>query len=171
VMFWAACYTGQNWWDLDTLFNLPKLFKDVEFRYYFASDRHFSSDSPNLSIKIGRRGVPFGIILNELTLPSIGLLPWKANNIVPWSADALKVYEYGALGMTIVGVNCQVTPEIKSQFVAFGDTKKLLPLLLERALKNAPKAETSLDTEKLKHWKWEYRAKEYIEILETVGCL
>lgn len=165
VVFWAAAYKGQNWWDLETAFALPDLFPDIEFKYYFATDRSFSTHRQNLTVKTALRGVPFSIILDELTLPAIGILPWRPNDEVTWCADALKIYEYGVLGLTIVAVNCLVTEEIRDQFVAFGNTKELFPKLLEKALRSV--SVKRYEPEKFAHWSWESRAKDYIELLES----
>jgi len=165
VVFWGAAYIGQEWWDLEALFDLPKRFRDIQFKYYFAADQTFTSDSPNLTVKVALRGVPFEVILGELTLPAVGLLPWMANNPVTWCADPIKAYEYAVLGMTIVSVNGLVPSEVRQHFSAFGDTKELLPRLVEQALEFASSTKPSYEPEKFVHWRWIERAKEILRIL------
>jgi len=170
VAFWAAAYTGQEWWDLETIFELPRRFPQIQFRYYFASDREFHSDFPNLSVKVAAKGVPFSVILEELTLPAIGLVPFSCGNPVAWHADSLKIYEYAALGMTVVATNAAVPSEVDSKFSAFGDTRVLLPMILEKALEYAASSQPVYSPERFRHWSWRKRAEAMLSILEMFAA-
>lgn len=164
VYFWASAYTGQNWWDLDALFELPKMFPNTEFRFYFATDRQFASSSQNLVVRIAEKGVPFKLILNELTLPAVGLIPFRSRDKVGWSADPIKFYEYAALGMIVVATNVGLPVDIGKSFFSFGDAKELLPRLLELALAEASNTEIQVDAMK---FSWEARSKQLLSALKT----
>lgn len=171
--WWGSHYLGQTWVNVEVLQALPQLFPKVHFHYFFASDHlqpeMFSSPYGNIHVEISAGGVPLEHIWQFIKYPAVGLVPFNHNNSAAFYADPIKVYEYWALGFTVICSNVfsglGFHPSIH---YGWGDPKEVIPYLLHEVLeKGALSSHPPSLKDRLAH-SWDARAQMYFRILQPI---
>lgn len=170
VYYWGSHFVGQTWTDTVTLMELPKRFQQCQFHYFLATDMLtemlFPEMPENLHVETSPLGIEFDRIKSFIRYPAIGIVPFKPLNTAAFFADPIKVYEYWALGMYVVGVNIwSGLGERATIIYRQGEVLDELSAGIEELLRRG-NLEPQLPSEEEKRmFSWEARAKQYLGVL------
>jgi hypothetical protein len=174
VYYWGSHFTGQTWTDTVALMELPKRFPQCQFHYFLATDMLtemlFPEMSENLHVETSPLGIEFDRIKSFIRYPAIGIVPFKPLNTAAFFADPIKVYEYWALGMYVVGVNIwSGLGERVTIIYRQGEVLDELSAGIEELLRRGNLEPQFPNEEEKRMLTWEARAKQYLNILTKLS--
>lgn len=174
VYYWGSHFTGQSWTDTVALMELPKRFPQCQFYYFLATDilteMLFPETPENLYVETSPLGIEFDRIKSFIRYPAIGIVPFKPLNTAAFFADPIKVYEYWALGMYVVGVNIwSGLGERATIIYRQGEVLDELSAGIEKLLRRGNLEPQFPSEEEKRMLSWEARAKQYLNILTKLS--
>jgi hypothetical protein len=174
IYYWGSHFTGQTWTDTVALMELPKRFPQCQFYYFLATDMLtemlFPEMPENLHVETSPLGIEFDRIKSFIRYPAIGIVPFKPLNTAAFFADPIKVYEYWALGMYVVGVNIwSGLGERATIIYRQGEVLDELSAGIEDLLRRRNLEPQFPSEEEKRMLSWEARAKQYFTILTKLS--
>jgi hypothetical protein len=174
IYYWGSHFMGQTWTDTVALMELPKRFPQCQFHYFLATDMLtemlFPEMPENLHVETSPLGIEFDRIKSFVRYPAIGIVPFKPLNTAAFFADPIKVYEYWALGMYVIGVNIWSGLGERATIVyRQGETLDELSAGIEELLRRGNLEPQFPSEEEKKMLSWEARAKQYLSILTKLS--
>jgi hypothetical protein len=174
IYYWGSHFTGQTWTDTVALIELPKRFPQCQFYYFLAIDMLtemlFPEMPENLHVETSPLGIEFDRIKSFIRYPAIGIVPFKPLNTAAFFADPIKVYEYWALGMYVVGVNIwSGLGERATIIYKQGEVLDELSAGIEDLLRRRNLEPQFPSEEEKRMLSWEARAKQYFTILTKLS--